>query len=428
LKIFTKNIKRVLSSKIISVVAALLTSVLIARVLGPETNGEIAAILVYPSVFMSLGTLGIRQSTTFYIGKNIFPLEDIKSSIAKIWVSSSLISILLSSLLILFFSNVTDDYLIITLAVLPIPFYLFNSYISGIYLGKNEIKSFNRVNWIPPTIIFFTTLILIYHFRFGIEGYLLAIVLGNLGIFLLLFTKNEFGKHLFSNARRKVSKKLIGLGLMYAVSLFIITLNYKFDIILLDQLSTSKDTGIYSKGAGVAQYLWQIPMLFSTLIFAGSANSKNDTTYSSKVFSLLRVTLFFSILVATALFLLSDDIIVLLFGKEFAASANSFNILLPGVILLIFFKVLNMDLAGKGKPLVSLKAMLPALIINIILNYQFIPKYGSDGAALASSISYGLGGILFLYFYSKTIKVPIRVIISPRKADYNMVKKYLFNK
>jgi len=81
-----------------------------------------------------------------------------------------------------------------------------------------------------------------------------------------------------------------------------------------------------------------------------------------------------------------------------------------------------MDLAGKGKPWVAMQAMVPALIINIILNFIFIPKYGASGAALSSTISYALAGLLFLWFYSIAVKVPIKDILIYKKADFDPVK------
>jgi len=89
---------------------------------------------------------------------------------------------------------------------------------------------------------------------------------------------------------------------------------------------------------------------------------------------------------------------------------------------------MNMDLAGKGKPWVSLWAMLPALIINIITNWVFIPKYGANGAAIASTISYALAGLLFLHFYSKEVQIPIKQILHYKKSDFdpilNLLKKF----
>jgi O-antigen/teichoic acid export membrane protein len=83
---------------------------------------------------------------------------------------------------------------------------------------------------------------------------------------------------------------MLSLGIIYAISLLIISLNYKLDIILLDKLSNNYQIGIYSKGASLMEYLWQIPMLLSTIIFSRSANSKDGKNFSYKVASLLRIS------------------------------------------------------------------------------------------------------------------------------------------
>lgn len=101
------------------------------------------------------------------------------------------------------------------------------------------------------------------------------------------------------------------------------------------------------------------------------------------------------------------------------------------MVVLTIFKVMNMDLAGKGKPWTSLKAMLPAFIINILINLILIPIYGAKGAAISSTISYGIAGILFLLFYSKAVGLPIGVILRYKRKDFdpilNMIKKTSYN-
>jgi O-antigen/teichoic acid export membrane protein len=98
---------------------------------------------------------------------------------------------------------------------------------------------------------------------------------------------------------------------------------------------------------------------------------------------------------------------------------------MPGVLLLTIFKVMNMDLAGKGMPYVSLKAMVPGLLINIIANWVLIEDYGANGAAIASTLSYSIASILFIHFYSKSVSIPIKKIISPKKSDWEFLKPLL---
>jgi O-antigen/teichoic acid export membrane protein len=163
-------------------------------------------------------------------------------------------------------------------------------------------------------------------------------------------------------------------------------------------------------------------MMLSTIVFARSAHAKDEKSFSIKVAQLLRVSIIIEGLCSIILIFTAKYIILFLYGEEYFDSIKVLQILLPGVLILTIFKVLNMDLAGKGKPWVSMKAMLPALIINIIMNYLFIPKYGANGAALASTISYSLAAIVFLVLYSKEVKFSIHDIFRYSKADLEVIK------
>jgi len=412
-------------SKALIIVFSLMTTVIIARVLGPEKNGVIASLLVYPSLFMSIGSLGIRQSTTYFLGKGIFTEEEIKRAITQIWLFTTVFSIVVCFVLMRYFSKSGENMWLVILALMPIPFTLFNTYNSGIFLGKNEISSFNKINWIPTVLVFLVTSVLVLWLSFGISGYLIAMVAGPTFISLVLLFKNKFIKAFSLNFNWVIIKRMLSLGLVYALALLVINLNYRIDVILLDKLSTAFETGIYSKGVSITEYLWQIPMLLSTVVFARSAVSKNDRDFSLKVAQLLRISILVIGIGALALFFISEQVIVLMYGNAFVNSVLVLNVLLPGVVLLTVFKVINMDLSGKGKPWVSLKAMLPALIINIILNFILIPQQGASGAALASTISYTIAAILFVHFYSKEVSIPIKDILGYKKSDFQPFIKIL---
>src|SRR5699024_6628372 len=145
-----------------------------ARYLGPEGNGIIAALMVYPSLFMSFGSLGIQQSTTYFLGRKVFTEEQIKTAITQIWSLTTVVSIIISFLLIKYFSNSGDNLLLVAFALLPIPFNLFNTYNSGIFLGKNDIRTYNKINWIPTVLIFFGGLLLVVGLKLNVAGALLA--------------------------------------------------------------------------------------------------------------------------------------------------------------------------------------------------------------------------------------------------------------
>jgi O-antigen/teichoic acid export membrane protein len=305
---------------------------------------------------------------------------------------------------------------------------LFNKYNSGIFLGKNRIKQYNRINWYPNVVVFLSIVIFVVLLGLNITGALMAAVLGPLFMFFFLLFKNDFIRSFSIKFNWDIIRAMLALGIVYALALLIINLNYKIDIILLDKLSSQANTGIYSKGVAIADFLWQIPMLLSTIVFARSSIAKDGLVFSKKVAQLLRLSFIFVGLGSLLLFFLANFIILLLYGIEFAKSTEVMRLLLPGVLLLTIFKVLNMDLAGKGKPWISMKAMIPAVIFNVVLNIVLIPQYGANGAAFSSTLSYTFAALLFLHFYSKEVAIPIRELLRYSKQDFapilQLIKKF----
>ena len=425
MKGFLRDVLSVGISKFATIVFGIVTSIIIARELGPEKNGVIAALVVFPALFMSVGSLGIRQSTTYYLGKNIFSEKDIKAAITQIWLISTIISVIVCFVLMRYLSKSGDNFLFVLLALAPIPFSLFNTYNSGIFLGKNQIKEFNKINWIPSLLTLVVTLILVLGLSLGIKGYFIALIAGPLFISALLLFKNKFLDVLSLKFNWQVIKPMIRLGSIYALALMFINLNARLDVILLDRLSSDFETGIYSKGYSVGNYLLQIPWMLNTIVFSRSAIAKNDELFSKKVSQLLRVSFLVILLFAGFLFMFSDFIIVLMFGEDFIGSSIVLQYLLLGVLFLSLFKILNQDLAGKGKPWISMKAMIPGLLVNVILNYFLIPSYGATGASIASTISYSFAIILFIHFYSKEVSIPVKEILRYKKSDYKPIIQIL---
>ena len=418
---FLKDISRVGLSKVIIIFSGLASSIITARYLGPEKNGIIAALIVYPGLFMTVGSLGVRQSATYFLGKKIYSEKEIKIAITQIWLFTTLISLMTCFILMRNFSNSGDKLFWVLLALAPLPFSLFNTYNSGIFLGKNDIKTFNKINWIPSLLSFTGVVIFVISIKMDVSGALMASIFGPLIMSLILLFKNKLIQSFNFRYNWTIIKSMLSVGIVYALALLIINLNTRVDIVILDKLSSPTEMGIYAKGSSLVQYMWQIPMILGTIIFARSSVSKRDKEFSLKVTQLLRISFFIISILAILLYVVSPTLILTLFGNKFFGSILVLRLLLPGVVIYTIFIVMNMDLAGKGKPWVSMKAMVPALIVNIVLNLLVIPEHGANGASLSSTISYTIAGLLFLHFYSKEVKIPIKEILKYKKTDFDPI-------
>ncbi len=422
---FLKDLLAVFQSKAAIIVFGFAMSIITARYLGPEGNGIIAALMVYPTLFMSIGSLGIRQSTTYFVGQDKYPIEKVYGAALAIWLFTTVLVLGTCYVLIRYFSKGDYSSVHIFLAIAAVPFTLYNTYTSGIFLGKQNIREFNRINWIPAGINLLFTFLLVVIIPWGVTGSMIGTVLAPFIMFFLVSWRIRKMMQVKFNFDFALMGRMLRLGIVYAVSLLVINLNYKADIILLEKFSTASELGVYTKGASIIQYLWEIPMLLSTLVFSRSAGARDPKEFSRKVSKLLRIASSIILVASIVLFFLSDFIIVFLFGEAFRGSVMVLKLLLPGVLLLTIFKVLNMDVAGKGKPWLSMYAMVPAVIINIILNILWIPAYGANGSAFASTISYTVAALLFLYIYSRNVGIPVREIAQFRKDDFDVFKAAL---
>jgi O-antigen/teichoic acid export membrane protein len=249
--------------------------------------------------------------------------------------------------------------------------------------------------------------------------------IGTIFMFLILNIRENYFRSFNFRIEKKELLKLINLGLVYSFALLVITLNYRIDTILLDKLSNSYQVGIYSRGASLIQYLWQIPMLMDNIVFTRGMAGNFDAAFSKRVCVLMRLSVVWISVACIFILFWGSEIVELLYGKEFHESSIIMVYLIPGVIILTVYRVLNMDAASKGNPWLAIQAMTPALILNIGLNLYFIPAYGAVGAAISSSISYVSATLFYVFLYSKKAQMPVIEIFRFSISDFSFLKNSL---
>ena len=226
---------------------------------------------------------------------------------------------------------------------------------------------------------------------------------------------------------RPIPQEIIKKGITYSLALFILSLNYRIDIIFLENLTTASEVGIYTVGTTLAELIWQLPAAISLVLFSKSANSRSDEEAYGRASRILRISLPILLIVCLIFAMLSEFFVTLIYGTEFEQSAEVINILLPGVLVITITKILHPDMAARGYPLYGLLAFIGPLIINILLNLIWIPKYGVIGAAWASSISYIIGGLLYAVIYAKKEKLRVKELLFLKKEDITLIMKFVNN-
>lgn len=97
-----------------------------------------------------------------------------------------------------------------------------------------------------------------------------------------------------------------------------------------------------------------------------------------------------SIPAAAGLFMLSNDIILLFSGSEFAAASLTMRILTPIVVIIPFSVITNLQIfIPMGKENLILQSTLVGAAVNFTLNQLLIPRFAENGAAVATVLAEG---------------------------------------
>ena len=422
---FSRDVIGVFNSNVFSIIAGLLASIILARVLGPDKYGIFTALVIIPMIVVSLTHLGIRGSAVFHVGKGKYDKNELASTVVLLLIIASVLGMIISAVTYWVYDEPNFTMLMIGLVLLVIPGRLAIIYIGGIFLGNDEINKANRMNWITNAINLALISLLVWGLGYAIVGAIIAFMVSGsiVALYGLYLLRQSFMIRL--KIHKDIIRSLLKLGLLFSVTFFIIQLNYRLDILFIEKLKDATEVGLYSLGVSIAEQLWQLPLAISIVVFSRTANAEDQSEMTSMTTALLRLSFLFSIIVAVSLYFLVPYVIPWVFGDEYIPSIRIIQLILPGVIMVVIFRILSGQIAGLGKPEVALYIFLPALVLNIILNLLWIPAYGGEGAAMATNVSYTAGSLGYMIAYSRIVKVPLKEIIKYRKSDFTQVKQLI---
>lgn len=421
---FARDITGVLGSNVSAVLIGFLIDVVISRQLGPEGRGLYTSLLVVPLLVVSFMMMGVRRSAIFHIGKQIYDDNRTVSAVIHLLMVTSVFAMLVSGFSFLYFKPKGLTLNLVLLATSSIPVRLVLSYASGIYLGKEQFKRSNLINWLPLLLNLGGVIVFVVFLHWSVEGALLALFVSNLMVALLSL------KHIFSEFKisfkfdKEIILSLVKLGLGYAIALLIMQLNYRVDILLLQKLSTLDQVGFYSVGVAISDKLWQLPTAMGVVVLSRTANMLDEKALNQSVSRLLRISFVLVLIAAVVLWFVIPYLLPLLFGGKFTPSVAVVRAMLPGILVFVIPRILNSRFAGIGQPKVLIAIFAPALVLNIFLNFLWIPHYGGIGAAWASNVSYAFGAIVLLIVYSLEMKVPLGEIFRFQKGDFDIISKF----
>jgi len=412
----------------------ILKNAIITRLLGPTNRGVYGLVTLIPQIIINVGNMGLGISNVYHISKKHYHLGKVMGTtfVFAFFLSLVLVGICAK---VIFMEGVLESILkddakllekFVPIILVSIPLLLIWGYGKAFLVALKKIKSFNifRIFESSFPLFFFILLYLVTQdaLQAAVKSWILSIFIICIICFLTIKDHQAYPLKFSKN----YLKEGLSFGLRGHFSNIFHMLLLRVDFFFVSSLLGVEALGYYTVSVSLGELLLFLPqsvVLPFIPILLGLKQS--DAEKFTPIVT--RCILFIMILACIALGLTGKLIIYILFGKQFFPSLNPLLYLLPGMLALSIFPILRTALINENKPgTISLISGL-ALFCNLILNYFLIPKWGINGAAISSSISYGLAVYLLLLIYLRQSNQSLKDVIIPKYSDMLMIK-YIITK
>lgn len=427
---FTKNFLGTIIARIVQLALAMITSIMLARILGPEGKGFYSVAMLLPSFIITFFNLGMSSATVYYTARESYKREEILGN--NILLSGLIGGIgLLIGLVIVarfseqFFPGIPHSCLMIALFLIPMQILFTN--VSHMLLGVQRIKELNLIS-LFLTFSFLAILIFIFvAINTTTMSALVARLLAEVLVFMVLFV---WVYRIIGGISFKLNlsyiKHAVAYGLQAHLGNVFWFLNHRVDMLLVNGYLGPISVGFYSVAVGLTEQLWIISQAASNLLFPRIAAERNEHKRSEITPFVARSVLLITITAGMIIFISCHWIIELFYSANFIEAVQPLRALLPGIIALSIGRVLTNDIAGRGFPILNSYVSGLSLITNIFLDIMWIPKFGIVGAAWASTVSYFFILCGRIFFYCRLSGNSWTKVIFPQKGDWALYRKLVF--
>lgn len=390
----------------------LLTIIVIARELGPEGNGQFAIAVLLPTILAIFLNMGIPTAHTHFIGSQQVSVRiafatSLRWSIFLIPMGLALGTVIIWLRSNQWFPGIPSNTLWLALSIYPIT--LIQSFLTSIFQGLQDFKSYNLILLLQSLLTLLLTLLVM---AIGLSDVTFFIIAYWIGSCVTLIASYVFLYHHFNRATFKYhsvksySRRITQYALISHLSVTLAFLNYRVDAYLLNLLGDTAGTGRYVISTQLVERLWILSTAVGAVLFPYLSKLSTEEGPEEEKRKQLTPLMYLGVMLLTGIAaiitgFIAQPIVNAFFGSGYEQSAVIMQLLLPGIVAWSGARVLAHDIMARGRPELNVYMNAGVLVINVIGNILLIPKYGTQGAAIATTIAYCLFSILMLVVYSK---------------------------
>lgn len=388
----------IIGCKLCKAVLALLSTMIVSRYLGAEKYGILNYVGSLVAFLTPIMQLGINEILVHEIVVN----SDEEGKTIGTTIALNLCSGVLCAVGMICFVSVTNyneketilvcicySVQLIAQAVEMI-FYWFQAKLKAKYTSIAILLSYVAVVAFQIMLVAAKADIYFFAFSHALEYFLIAVIL------LILYKREKAQRFTVS---LKKAKHLLSSGKYYIISGLMIKIFSQTDKIMLKFMCDATTVGIYSAAvtcAGMASFIYvAIIDSYRPAIFSGK---KDTALFESRLITLYSIIIWASLLQCVLVTIAAPLIIHILYGPQYAESANVLRLTTWFITFSYVGTVRNIWILANGHQKYLWWINMAGAGMNVFLNALMIPQWGAYGAAVASIITQFFTNFVVGYF------------------------------
>ena len=402
-------------TKFFTIAIGMVQSVLIARYLGAELKGVNAYISSITSIGAIIITFGMHQAYPYFrkqYGKD-YIYNDFISLMILIFSVFFLVGIILLVIINLEFT--------LKIVLVLIPLLGYSRVVS--YISLVERPNLRNAWWTVISVLDVLYVCFLWLFVQKSIYSAVSILCFADAIKCVVYTFSLKVRPKFHKGLLKLAIELFKYGIFPMFALLMTTLNYRIDVLMLHQYEYITDAmiGIYSLGLSLSDKIVLIPDTLKGILVS---KLSKGASYE-EVAKVSRYGFWTSLFICILIILFGKPIISILYGKEYIDSYMVIVITSFGILAVSYFKLIAQFNIVNKKQKLNVVMLSIAIVVDVVLNLTFIPIWGINGAAFATSIGNLVCGIVFIVYFSKISGISVLRMILIQKEDIQIFKAYV---
>lgn len=380
--------------------SGLFVGVWVARYLGPEQFGIFSYALAFVSVFSSIAKLGLDS----IIIRDLVIHPDKKNEYlgTAFWLKciGAIITMLILGISLFLMPHDLKTKIYILIIGAGITFQAFE--VIDFYFQSQVLSKFVSICKLTQLLLSSVLKLYLIFINADLLLFVLVTLIDQLTLSLALFISYKYQKAggFLGNFSFLIAKKLLKDGWPYLLSSLAILVYMRIDQIMIKEMINDQAVGLYSAAIRVSEVWYFVPVIITNSVFPSivSAKRNNEALYYQRLQQLCTFLVWISLCISIFITFGSNRLMVFLYGLPFEGASNVLIIhIWTGIFVALGvvqskFWIAN-NLHGKAMIITIFSCLL-----NVVLNYIFIPRYGIQGSAIATLISYFVGSLVLPLF------------------------------